>query len=277
LQPLVTAGMAKDPERRPENALSFVDQLQIAAVAGYGEGWLDRGRSHLAEAALLLAALWPDPPPAVQGTAVERVSLLQRAGLLARRIGPLRAALALAAAAVVAAAITALASSYSQPPVTLNGTPVDHSVLLMPQHVVVKKHYKNGEEWYTATWGACPVGVKPRPKPRGYALYTVSFPNPPHTLQFVHVYEPPKDLYLAFQSHPTVNAGCTPVLPSTQPSQQPSVRPTVGQSSLVPPTTGPPTIQPTTAPPTTTPPTTAPPTTTPPTTAPPPTTSPPIG
>src|SRR5262249_9631457 len=66
LVPLVTAGMAKDPERRPGDALALVTQLQSAAVAGYGPDWQERGRSHLGEAALLLAALWPaTAPPAV--------------------------------------------------------------------------------------------------------------------------------------------------------------------------------------------------------------------
>jgi hypothetical protein len=156
LQPLVTAGMAKDPEHRPGNALTFVAQLQTAASAGYGEDWHERGRSHLAEAALLLAALWPADPPTVQGTAVERIPLPERARLPLRRIGPLRAAIAIAAAIVIAAATTALANAHSRPPTTLNGALAARSVLLTPQHLAVKKHYKNGEEWYTADWGACP-------------------------------------------------------------------------------------------------------------------------
>jgi len=246
LQPLVAAGMAKDPERRPGNALSFIDQLQTAASAGYGEDWHERGRSHLAEAALLLAALWPtDPPPTIQDTAVERIPLLQRARLLLRRIGPLRAAVAIAAAIVIAAATTALASARSHPPTTLNGALVGRSVLLMPQHLAIKKHYNNGEERYTADWGACPVSVKPRLKPRGDARYTVSFPNPPNTLQFVQAYEPPRDLHRALESHPTVKAGCMPVLGSSPPTTGP---PTTGPPTTGPPTTGPPTTKPSTPP-----------------------------
>src|SRR5215472_9441688 len=222
LQPLVSAGMAKDPERRPGDAHTFVTQLQTVAVAGYGADWYERGRSHLAEAALLLAALWPT--------------------------GPLPAAIAIAAAIIVAAAITSLASSYSHPPTTMNGALVGHSVVLMPPHIVVKKRYKNGEAWYAADWGVCHVDVKPRPKPPGNALYTVNFPNPPNRLQFVHIYEPPKDLYRALEPHPAVNAGCMPVLSSSPPTTGP---PTTG-----PPTTGPPTTRPpTTGPPTTKPPT----------------------
>ena len=280
LQPLVAAGMAKDPERRPGNALSFIDQLQTAASAGYGEDWHERGRSHLAEAALLLAALWPaDPPPTVQGTAVERISLLERGRPLLRRIGPLRVAIAIAAAVVVAAAaITALASAHSHPPTTLNGALVGHSVSLAPQHLAVKKHYKNGEEWYTADWGACPVSVKPRPKPRGDALYTVSFPNPPNRLQFVQAYEPPRDLHRALESHPTVKAGCMPVLGSSPPTTGPPTTgpPTTGHPTTGHPTTGhPTTVDPTTVHPTSGHPTTGHPTTGHPTTGPPTLTLPP--
>ena len=76
LRPLVAAGMAKDPRDRPADAATFVTRLRAAASAAYGRDWEDRGRSHLAEAALLLAALWPSgAAPAVQGSAAEQVSL----------------------------------------------------------------------------------------------------------------------------------------------------------------------------------------------------------
>ena len=76
LRPLVTAGMAKDPAARPADAAAFVAGLRTAAADAYGRDWEDRGRSHLAEAALLLAALWPSGvAPAVVGAAVEQVSL----------------------------------------------------------------------------------------------------------------------------------------------------------------------------------------------------------
>jgi serine/threonine protein kinase len=76
LRPLVTAGMAKDPGDRPADAARFVTELRAAAWPAYGRNWEDRGRSHLGETALLLAALWPSsPPPAVQGHAVQQVHL----------------------------------------------------------------------------------------------------------------------------------------------------------------------------------------------------------
>ena len=76
LRPLVEAGMAKDPGRRPADAAALVTGLRAMAAGAYGPDWERRGRSHLGEAALLLAALWPSAAsPAVQGTAVHKVSL----------------------------------------------------------------------------------------------------------------------------------------------------------------------------------------------------------
>jgi eukaryotic-like serine/threonine-protein kinase len=78
LRPLVTAGMAKDPAARPADAAAFVTELRAAAWPAYGEDWEDRGRSHLGEAALLLAALWPSgAAPAAAGHATEQVHLSQ--------------------------------------------------------------------------------------------------------------------------------------------------------------------------------------------------------
>ena len=75
LRPLVTAGMAKDPAGRPAHAAALVSELRTAAAHAYGQDWENRGRSHLAEAVPLLAALWPSgTAPAVQGAAVAQVS-----------------------------------------------------------------------------------------------------------------------------------------------------------------------------------------------------------
>jgi eukaryotic-like serine/threonine-protein kinase len=76
LRSLVVAGMAKEPENRPADATTFIAALDTVASGAYGPDWAKRGRSHLGEAALLLAALWPSgAPPAVQGSAVEKVNL----------------------------------------------------------------------------------------------------------------------------------------------------------------------------------------------------------
>ena len=59
LRPLVTTGMAKEPQNRPADATAFVTALEAVAAGAYGPDWKERGRSHLRKAALLLALLWP--------------------------------------------------------------------------------------------------------------------------------------------------------------------------------------------------------------------------
>ena len=79
LRPLVAAGLAKDPGDRPADGAALVAELRAVAGGAYGPGWEDRGRSGLAAAALLLAALWPSGgPAAVQGSTVYRVRLRRR-------------------------------------------------------------------------------------------------------------------------------------------------------------------------------------------------------
>jgi serine/threonine-protein kinase len=122
LRPLVAAGMAKDPASRPTDATTFVTELNTAATGAYGRHWHDHGRSHLGEAALLLAALWPSgPPPTVQGTAVQRIALRRRVRL--RRLSPLKAAIAASVVIAAAAASTALAATGAQRP-TASGHPI---------------------------------------------------------------------------------------------------------------------------------------------------------
>ncbi len=112
LRPLVAAGMAKDPGSRPGDASSFIDRLRSVASGAYGAGWERRGRSHLGETALILAALWPSgAPSAMQGITVERVKLRRHIRL--RRLSPLKAAVAIGIAAAVVTAGTALAASAS--------------------------------------------------------------------------------------------------------------------------------------------------------------------
>jgi serine/threonine-protein kinase len=76
LRPVVAAGMAKDPGQRPVNALTLAAELRAAAAAAYGADWADRGVSHLRDAAVLLAALWPTGgAPSVHGFTAEQVQL----------------------------------------------------------------------------------------------------------------------------------------------------------------------------------------------------------
>jgi eukaryotic-like serine/threonine-protein kinase len=124
LRPLVSAGMAKDPQRRPTDGITFVTELQTVAAGAYGQDWEDRGRSHLGEAALLLAALWPaGAPAAVQGIAIQRVPLL-------RHLSPARAAIAAGVVAAAVAGGTALAAyathkpSPPHQPITVQPVPI---------------------------------------------------------------------------------------------------------------------------------------------------------
>jgi hypothetical protein len=129
LRPLVAAGMAKDPGQRPTDANTLVSALKAAASGAYGPDWEDRGRSHLAEAALLLAALWPSGgPPAVEGITVERIPLAERnRRSQLRHFGAAKAAIvavtvlavAFAAAAVGTALAAGLTKHGSTPSVTL--------------------------------------------------------------------------------------------------------------------------------------------------------------
>jgi eukaryotic-like serine/threonine-protein kinase len=91
LRPLVAAGMAKDPRERPADASLFVTELTAVASGAYGPEWEQRGRSHLGEAALLLAALWPSGvSPALHGSTVERIELAQGAARGAAAAGETR-------------------------------------------------------------------------------------------------------------------------------------------------------------------------------------------
>ena len=114
LRPLIEAGMAKDPGRRPADATILVAELRTVAAGAYGLDWEQRGRSLLGEAALLLAALWPSgAPPAVQGAAVHRIRLRQH--LRPRHISPAKTAIAAGVAVAVVAAVVAAHTRSAAP------------------------------------------------------------------------------------------------------------------------------------------------------------------
>jgi eukaryotic-like serine/threonine-protein kinase len=123
LRPFVALGMAKDPRYRPADAASLITELTTIASRSYGPDWERRGRSHLGEAAVALAALWPSAAVAAQqGTTVERVQLHQQARPRPRRlwhprkllhVRPMPAAITVAAGIAVVAAGTALAAPVS--------------------------------------------------------------------------------------------------------------------------------------------------------------------
>ena len=117
VRPLVAAGMAKQPEDRPADATTFVAALNMVAARAYGPDWHERGRSHLGEAALLLAALWPSGgPPSVQGTSVEQIPLRQRHRRSRfRHSGSAKTAIAAGIVVAIAAAGTFLAVGLTRP------------------------------------------------------------------------------------------------------------------------------------------------------------------
>jgi hypothetical protein len=120
LRPLVAAGLAKDPAARPADGTALVAELRAVAGGAYGPGWEDRGRSALAAAALLLAALWPSAGPAAAqgGSTVHRVSL--RRHLPHGKVGAVKAAVTagvvIAAAAAVAVIVTRPTGHPAPPP-----------------------------------------------------------------------------------------------------------------------------------------------------------------
>jgi serine/threonine-protein kinase len=106
LRPLVASGLAADPAQRPADAAALAVQLREVAAREYGEDWEQNGRSHLAEAALALAALLPSAAaPVAGGTATAVVQLARPAARAGRRLwNALR--IVVPAAAVVAAGAT---------------------------------------------------------------------------------------------------------------------------------------------------------------------------
>jgi hypothetical protein len=132
--------------------------------------------------------------------------------------------------------------------------------------VDVKKHLRGAQPIplnpYKVDWRACVVSVIPIPGKAGEAKdgyddanYIINFPNTLKKLQFINVYESPRDLYIALESFPGVPTECLP-----PPSTVPTTYPTPGnpnqagpQPSTSPPTTPPtsPVIGPSSPPPTT--------------------------
>jgi eukaryotic-like serine/threonine-protein kinase len=142
LRPLVEAGLAKDPARRPADGTALVAGLRTAAGQACGPGWEERGRSRLAEAALLLAALWPTGgPAAVHGSTVHRVRL--RRHLPHQQISMAKAAIMTGIVIAGAAAGTAVAAAVSRPssapaavtPATARRLPVVDDALGWNQHL----------------------------------------------------------------------------------------------------------------------------------------------
>src|SRR5260370_6358757 len=189
LGPVVTAGMAKDPRDRPADASSFVTELTAVAAGAYGRGWQERGRSHLGEAALLRAALWPSGAArALQGWGVERIDLSSQGSVTAgesrhlwhlrhiehlRHVKHLRAVAAGAIVFALLAAGTALAAaSAHQPGPPGHPDAAVHLVTLQPPPSSVSPALSGSPKLQKAKKASPPPGflapptsASPQPKP----------------------------------------------------------------------------------------------------------------
>ncbi|MGI5126060.1 protein kinase domain-containing protein [Pseudonocardia sp. CA-107938] len=112
---LVSRGMAKDADRRPRTVAEFLDELEAAALSGYGADWEERGRRGLAKRVALLALLFPlAGGGSAGGTAIATTVLGRR-----RRNG--RIAVGAAAAALLLIGGSGLAGLLAEPAATLPG------------------------------------------------------------------------------------------------------------------------------------------------------------
>jgi eukaryotic-like serine/threonine-protein kinase len=204
LRLLVNAGLAKDPGDRPADAITFVTELGTVAAGAYGPGWADRGRSHLGEAALLLAALWPSgAPPAVQGAEVRQVRLLGR-------VSPVK--LAIAAGVIVGlGGGAAIAAAVANGPGNGPGSGVRNGPLVRVQRV---------------TLSPTPSGSSPSPT----SSSTSGSAAPPNSGLPTSPSTPPTS-----PSTPPTSPSTPPTSPSTPPTS-PSTPPT---SPSTPPTSPP--------------------------------------
>jgi serine/threonine-protein kinase len=197
LRPLVAAGMAKDPGDRPTDGSTFVAELKAIAAGAYGRDWHQRGRSHLGEAALLLAALWPaGAPPALQGSTVERIFLF-------RGVRGLKAAIAVSAVAVVAAAGTALAVGGPGLRTSAHSVAEVHRISLRP-----------------SSSSASPSSSSPKPPAKSSLKITASSSSP----AALTATSPAAQLTAPAVSATSHSSKPAPT-PSTKPSPAPSPRP----------------------------------------------------
>ena len=204
LRPLVEAGMAKEPQRRPTDGTTFVAALQAAAVGEYGPDWEERGRSQLGEAALLLAALWPSGrPPAVDGFTVERIPLWRRSKMI-------KVAFVAAVVIVVVAGGTALAATR----LTKATVPVHLS-----QPAAATQHVSLQATSTSMSPSPSPA-PSPTPSPTTAPAVTPTFgaPSPPPATSAKPTKKPtPK---------PSPSSAPTSAAPSTSPPFTPSYPPT---------------------------------------------------
>jgi eukaryotic-like serine/threonine-protein kinase len=230
LRPLVTAGMAKDPRDRPTDGSTFVAELKAIAAGAYGRDWHQRGRSHLGEAALLLAALWPaGPPHALQGSTVERISLF-------RGVRGLKAAIAVSAVAMVAAGGAALAARGPGPRTSAHSVAAVQQISLQPSSSAPKPSSKPSPKVRVSS--SAPTAPALRPAPT--ATSPSSKPSPK-----------PKPSKPSPKPSPTPSSS-SPPFPSPSPllsPSSPSPSSTLQSPSSAPPSSAPPSSPPPSSPP----------------------------
>ncbi|MQS16842.1 protein kinase [Streptomyces kaniharaensis] len=86
VRPLILAGLAKDPQSRPDSAAAFVEELEAVAVAAYGPQWEEKGRLDLAALVALLALLPGAGGAAAGGTSLAHTALGSGEGLFAAHV-----------------------------------------------------------------------------------------------------------------------------------------------------------------------------------------------
>ncbi|WP_410658666.1 serine/threonine-protein kinase [Amycolatopsis sp. lyj-112] len=112
---IVALGMAKDPAKRPIDALTFVGELERVAQAGYGDDWERKGWSRLAKATGLLAAMTPLALLGA-GTAAAPGVAAAGTGAVAASTGGIAAGLKIAIGVVAAtAAVVGSVVVFSEP------------------------------------------------------------------------------------------------------------------------------------------------------------------
>ena len=175
LRPLVAAGLAKDPGGRPADGAALVAELRAVAGGAYGPGWEDRGRSALAAAALLLAALWPTGgSAAVQGSAVYRVRLRRR--LRPRHVSAVKGAVTAGVAVAVVAAVVAThtRSAAPAPFPAVTGTLLSVAATSADSAWAVGCAGTKCTKALTLRWNGTTWAQVPNPSPAGSRLETVT-------------------------------------------------------------------------------------------------------
>ncbi|WP_188193357.1 serine/threonine-protein kinase [Nonomuraea sp. SYSU D8015] len=183
LRPLVAHGLAKDPGARPESAEAFLAELEGVALAAYGDGWEQRGRTGLGILTVPLAAMLPRVQEAASGNATTSMfqSTLSPVGKFAVTGGLVLAT----AAAVVSAFVmlreppalesgTALPPATSAPPRTAgpasptSGPPTPSDSLTETPPVTLSGDPTAGPSGFPTappTRGPMPTTSGPRPEP----------------------------------------------------------------------------------------------------------------